>query len=791
MYNNHNPYTYVCRNYGVTSRKKTEEKIHEQDKIEVIESPVKAVRQLPDVYIGALGNHGFLNMFREILQNSLDEIIKGNTLDKNIIVSFDSRTKTTIIEDNGQGIELDKLDVVFSVLHSSSNYNKQEGSGRYSSGKNGMGGTITNFLSEFFIAESYRMDGTASRVEFKEGELIKKSKIKCPKGKHGMIITFKPSAMMGNIEINEVDIFNLISLIVPLCKIGTKVVYNSINNLNQKNRVIIENKVGITGLMTGLVEKPVFNDPIHFMEDNGTMKVEVLLSYDVANMDDPKIIGFANMCPTDGGTHIDGFLDAVVKYFRDYMNKIYLANNKKKLQVNAQDIRTGLRAVVSIFHLFPVFTGQSKEIFSKEDIKPYIYNATLNALNEWAKNSPTELQKTCKYLKDVCEIRTKQDGEKIKMSDKYSSSVITGLPDTYEKPFDDKDFEVIIVEGKSAKSGAVNNRDKWHQGLFPVRGKVPNAFTKSRKDFFDNAEIAGMFKIFGYNGYQRKFDPDKFKPKRVIIMTDADPDGAHIRDLIFSLFLVYLPFVIEQGKLFFVEPPLYGLTEGKKTTFFNSQVDYVKFVQAKFCKKYQVDNISTKKQYSNKDLTNILVKNTYYKENIDIVSSRYAINPYLLEFILFNINNDYKKFKKIIESNNRFLKVTQENGITMIRGLYDQVMHTIFVNDRLLNDPSTKEALDLIKKSEEYYIINGEKKSLYALVAIFKSFMPNNIARYKGLGEMPPALLGESTIIPGHGRTLKQYTIKDAAKLQKELREMQSDKSAFLKGVKITREDIE
>jgi DNA gyrase/topoisomerase IV subunit B len=220
-------------------------------------------------------------------------------------------------------------------------------------------------------------------------------------------------------------------------------------------------------------------------------------------------------------------------------------------------------------------------------------------------------------------------------------------------------------------------------------------------------------------------------------------------------------------------------------------VDYVKFVQAKFCKKYQVDNISTKKQYSNKDLTNILVKNTYYKENIDIVSSRYAINPYLLEFILFNINNDYKKFKKIIESNNRFLKVTQENGITMIRGLYDQVMHTIFVNDRLLNDPSTKEALDLIKKSEEYYIINGEKKSLYALVAIFKSFMPNNIARYKGLGEMPPALLGESTIIPGHGRTLKQYTIKDAAKLQKELREMQSDKSAFLKGVKITREDIE
>ena len=142
--------------------------INKQKEIRILNDEVEAVRKLPDVYIGALGNHGYLNMYREILQNSLDEIIKGNTLDKNITVSFDSRSKICIIEDHGQGIALDMLAPVFSVLHSSSNYDKVEGSGDYSSGKNGMGATITNFLSKFFIVESYRMDGSAGKVEFEE-----------------------------------------------------------------------------------------------------------------------------------------------------------------------------------------------------------------------------------------------------------------------------------------------------------------------------------------------------------------------------------------------------------------------------------------------------------------------------------------------------------------------------------------------------------------------------------------------------------------------------------------------
>ena len=172
-----------------------------------------------------------------------------------------------------------------------------------------------------------------------------------------------------------------------------------------------------------------------------------------------------------------------------------------------------------------MFTGQSKEIFSKEDMKPYIYNVTLRALNEWAKNNPNELQKISKYLKEVCEIRMKSDNEKVKMSDKYTASVVTGMPAKYKKPNGKGPFEVLIVEGDSCASAAENNRDKSCQAIYPVRGKMLNPFITPPKRYFENEEVASIFKIMGYNGYQKKFDPAQFKPEKVIIMTDADADG--------------------------------------------------------------------------------------------------------------------------------------------------------------------------------------------------------------------------------------------------------------------------
>ena len=225
--------------------------------------------------------------------------------------------------------------------------------------KNGMGATITNFLSKFFIVESYRMDGSAGKVEFEEGRINSKGlqKIKKPPaGKHGLITSFAPSEMMGNINITDEQIEKLTWELCHLSRIGTKITLNMITPIGAKRKAIIENKHGIFDMLGDICYKPLF-EPIYFSVDNGTMAVEVLLTYDIAAMDDPEILSYANMCPTRGGTHVDGFLDGLVRYFRDYMNKIYLAGSSK-LQVTAQDIRTGLRAIVNIKHLYPMFTGR-------------------------------------------------------------------------------------------------------------------------------------------------------------------------------------------------------------------------------------------------------------------------------------------------------------------------------------------------------------------------------------------------------------------------------------------------
>lgn len=760
----------------------------QQKKIQVIDDPVEAVRKLPDVYIGALGNAGYLNMYREIVQNSLDEIIKGNTLDKNIIISFDERTHTCIVEDNGQGIEINMLVPVFSILHSSSNYDKKEGSGEYSSGKNGMGATITNYLSKFFVVESYRPDGKAAKVEFEEGRLNNKGLqvIKPKKDKHGLVTTFAPSDMMGNITVTADEIQNLTWLITHLCLVGTRITFNAIDSMGRPRKVIIENKNGIYELMNGICEKTVFN-PVYFTEDNGTMKVEVLFSYDIANMDDPKILGFANMCPTSAGTHIDGFLDAIVKYFRDYMNKIYLANNKK-LQVNAQDIRTGLRVVISAFHVKPMFTGQSKEIFSKEDMKDYVQSVTLKALNAWAQSNPGELQKVSKYLKEVCEIRMKSDNEKIKMSDKYTASVISGMPAKYKKPNGKGPFEFWIVEGDSCASAMENNRDKACQSVFPIRGKIINAFITPTKKYFENEEVASIFRICGYNGYQKKFDPEQFKPSKVVIAADGDADGSHIQCLVFGLFLRYLPFVIEQGKLYAANPPLYGVSIGKnKMKFFENNIDYVEYVQSVFCKENSVCSLKNK-PYTKQQITKILYDNIDYIKIINHVCSTYAINPELLEFILYNKDLPESKFKSAVEKQFRFVKVSKENDIILVRGLVGSRYQTVFCNQRMFAD--CIKLIEMINNSDKFYIVNGVQMTLLGLMNLFNEFEPKNITRYKGLGEMPPKMLGESTVLPGMGRTLKQYTIDDCKKELKYITELQSDKAIFARGIKIRKEDI-
>ena len=481
-----------------------------------LEDFVEAVRLNFGMYIGYGGNKGFINMIREIFQNSIDELMKDASPCTEIIVSYDERNHNVIIEDNGRGIPFNDMVRIYTSQHTSSNYNKKDG--EFSSGKHGVGGKVTNALSDSFIVESYIL-GEAMRLEFVDGKPSSKGMYAIPNNnnKQGSIIMFHPTyEIMGKITTTAQDVLDLINLILPLTKIGAVIYFNAIRLDGSE---VHERLVNEDGIILDLINKTVnpLIKPIIAAKTTGKMKAEIAFTYDSNDLMTENITSYSNFCPMKGGTHVDGFTDALCRFFRDYMNKIYLSNSKnKKLTIVNNDIKTGLKAIVTVSHLYPIFTGQAKETLGNEDMFYFVRNLMTETLEQWSKENSTELQRLCKYLKDIAEIRVKSDEGKIRLRDQYQSSILTGLPKKYVKPNGRDNLELIIVEGDSAAGSIRNTRCKERQGVFPIRGKIPNAFTTPKTKFISNEEISGMIAIIG-GGYWKSFDITKVRWKKILM----------------------------------------------------------------------------------------------------------------------------------------------------------------------------------------------------------------------------------------------------------------------------------
>ena len=270
--------------------------------------------------------------------------------------------------------------------------------------------------------------------------------------------------------------------------------------------------------------------------------------------------------------------------------------------------------------------------------------------------------------------------------------------------------------------------------MFPVRGKIPSCFGHSTKEFFENNEIAGLFKIFGYDRYYKSFDPALFKPEKIVIASDADDDGLHIQCLVMMLFLRYLPFVIEQGKLYIATPPLYGIPIGKnKMKFLTDKLDYVEYIQSLFCKDNTIGYCGGRNM-TKLELEQLLYHNIDYLKLLTHVSNIFAIDIGFLEFLLYNHNLPFDKFKVTVQKAQKYVKVTIENGTTMIRGLVGNLYQTIFFNQQLLNE--CKPIIDLIERDQMFYMLNGVKSTIGQIMQAFAACEPKEgeITRYKGLG---------------------------------------------------------
>ena len=329
---------------------------------------------------------------------------------------------------------------------------------------------------------------------------------------------------MGPTPLDPGIVYTLVRDTLSLLPIGSKIEYTSINTRGKTYHEMMVNEDGINTNIIGKCSSMLI-PPIPIIKDNGRMKLEMSFTFDQQDLGGEDITAYANMCPTSTvslNSHVTGVLDGITTWFCNYMNKVYLNERERnKIKVTPNDVKVGLKVMISAWHLEPQFTGQAKEVLSNQDFKPFAKETVMMGLDQWAKSKPQDLLKVCKFLKDMALVRIKSDSEKVKVTAKYATSATTGLPSKYVKPSskDPSKVELFIVEGDSAAGSARSARNTETQGIYPIRGKILNVFQATPQKIAANAEVMGIVQILGA-GYGKNFDINKLKVNRVIIMTD-------------------------------------------------------------------------------------------------------------------------------------------------------------------------------------------------------------------------------------------------------------------------------
>lgn len=762
--------------------------------IKTLKDFVTAVQKKPGMYIGYLGNRGFINMIREILQNCIDEVQRKDSPATMVRVRFEDDIKAVEIEDNGRGIPFDNIIRIFTAQHTSSNYEKKKFD--YTSGTHGVGGKVTNALSEDFDVCSYVL-GDGRHVHFHNGypESKKEDKIPNKGNKQGTLIRFTPNLdVLGVISIGPQDVLNLINLILPLTNIGTRIIFEAVVG-DKVETLDLVNQNGISTFIMNHCTDPIIK-PIDFGDDTGVTRAHIMLTWSASSTD--SISSFSNFCPVDTAesSHIKGFFQGLRKFFVPYMNKVFLVSSagkkKKDLSIIESDVRTGLHVVLDVAHLDPVFTGQAKDVLSNEDMIPFVRDLTYKALEEWASNNPQDLQKICKFIKDQAVIRLSADKEKVKLSNNYKSSSLSGLPSKFVKPTKRWE-EFFIVEGDSAGGSIKNHRNNETQGVFPIRGKILNCFEKSIPDCLKNAEVAGITAIIsgGKEGnYGRNFDINKVPWKKIIASADADSAGNHINALLLRMVLRLYPQLILAGRFYRSVPPLYMAKVGKKKIYFSDRLSLVQYVNKVFSKNNTIARLDGKKLTA-KEVEALLYRNIDYTYELRKVSNLYKLEPHIAEMYLTHHNLPAKDICKMIHKQYRFMDAITINGKVVCDGIANGVSNTLFIGDRMLAD-----SVDFLKivDNNQYteYLLNGKKASLLDIMNLYEKSKPSNINRLKGLGEQDPDELADSVVYPGDmgNRTLIRYTMDSAMKEIEDIRYYENNKNRLLDNVVVSRMDI-
>ncbi len=550
----------------------TEKVQHEYgaDEIQILEG-LEAVRKRPGMYIGSTSSRGLHHLVYEIVDNSVDEALAGFC--DTIYVTINKDNSITVV-DNGRGIPiginhkagLPAVEVVFTVLHAGGKF----GGGGYkvSGGLHGVGASVVNALSNWLEVEICK-DGKIYRQRYERGKVVDKLRVigECAEEKSGTKVTFMPDDTIFEETVFDYDVLKQRFREMAFLTRGLKIIIRD----ERPEEKPIEKTFHYEGGIKEFVEylnrskTALYGDVIYCEGIMNNVAVEVAMQHNDSYSDNT--YGFVNNITTpEGGTHVVGFRNALTKTFNDYARKNKLLKESEP-NLSGEDIREGLTAIISVKIEDPQFEGQTKQKLGNSEARGAVDSIVSRQLGIYLEQNPSVARMTVE--KSVMAQRAREAARKARDLTRRKSALdgmsLPGkLADCSDK--NPEKCEIYIVEGDSAGGSAKTARDRATQAILPLRGKILNV-EKARLDkIYGNAEIKAMITAFG-TGIHDDFDLSKLRYHKIIIMTDADVDGAHISTLLLTFLYRFMPELIKEGYVYLAQPPLYKLEKNKKVWY--------------------------------------------------------------------------------------------------------------------------------------------------------------------------------------------------------------------------------
>lgn len=543
------------------------EKKYDANSISILEG-LEAVRKRPGMYIGSVGTKGLNHLIYEIADNAVDEHLAGYCTDIDVTLNQDG---TATIKDNGRGIPIGihpkagipAVEVVFTVLHAGGKFG--DGGYKISGGLHGVGASVVNALSVWLEVE-IKVDGGVYKQRYEQGKAVDKLKQvgTCRKHDTGTTVTFLPDG-----EIFEKTRFKADSIKSRLHETaylnpGLKINFED-KRAGSEEKITYHEEDGIKAYVKDLnVGKETVNDIVYFKKAEDGIEVEIAFQY--VNEFEENILGFCNNIYTqEGGTHITGFKTKFTMIINQYARELGILKDKDA-NFTGLDVRNGMTAIVAIKHPAPRFEGQTKTKLDNPDASTVVSSVTSEEVQLYFDKNLDSLKAVIACAEKSAKIRKAEEKAKTNLLSKPKFSIDSNGKLANCESKNPAECEVFIVEGDSAGGSAKTARNRRTQAILPIRGKILNVEKASIDKVLANAEIKTMINSFNcgfLEGYGNDFDISKLRYNKIILMTDADVDGAHIDTLLLTFFYRFMPDLIQQGHVYIATPPLYKVVPKK------------------------------------------------------------------------------------------------------------------------------------------------------------------------------------------------------------------------------------